>query len=63
MAAAAPKEGAQGKEVAAKEEGARTRKSWTSGSQQILVRFFDIFYPRLPPTSNSTFIVFIPGLL
>ena len=34
-----------------------------SGRQQQLVSVFDIFYPHFPPTSNSTFIVFLPGLL
>ena len=57
-------------EVAPDKEGVRKRsycegskRPQQSGSQQRLVSVFDIFYPHFPPTSNSSFIVFIPGLL
>ena len=71
VTAATANEEARGEEAAAEElAAAKTAKVKASAEKDVdkgpptnrWVSFFDRFYPCLPLTSNSTFIVFIPGL-
>ena len=56
--AAASDKRVQGKEAAAEEESA-----YNKVADKNIGECFDMFYLRLPLTSNSTLIVFVPGLL
>ena len=58
VVAAASDKGVQEKEATAEEESAHNEVA-----EKNIGEFFDMFYLRLPLTSNFTFIIFVPGLL
>ena len=57
VVAEASDKGVQGKEAAAEEESV-----YNEVTDKNIGELFDMFYLRLPLTSNSTFIIFVPGL-